>query len=124
MELRPSCEGDFLATIPGGETAGGMLLHDAGEEFKLLLEHGQGAGDGLNADGGAAGVVLGGAVTARGEEGAEEFTGLKRVESGLAELVAQGVQFIFGKLLELVHAPSDAGTCNLIAKKVAENPLR
>ena len=37
------------------------------------------------------------------EEGGEQFGGLEGVKAGLPELVAEGLQFVGGELLEVTH---------------------
>jgi hypothetical protein len=89
--------------VPELGTGGLCGLHHPGEFFEFFLEVGQGESALFHAGRGTAGVVARDAVAMFREEGGEQFGGLEGVKAGLPELVAEGLQFVGGELLEVTH---------------------
>jgi hypothetical protein len=82
----------------------GNRLHDPGDFFEFFLEARQGEVHLLDARGGVARLDAADAVAMLGEECGEEFGGLERVDCGLAQLVAERLEFVLSEFLEVDHA--------------------
>ena len=80
---------------PGTEDLRG--LHHQGEFFELFLHALEGAADGLNAGRCTAGGVVGDAIAAHVEEGADEFGCLPGVQTGLQQFLTQRGEIGLGK---------------------------